>query len=90
MIRSPEGKNSETDDIVRKVQEALAGKNQTIRDLTEREKTLTKALEDAKKELVRAKEIARSHDQMIETLGNILSEDASQSDSEANGRPRAG
>ena len=85
MMKSPEGKTPGTDDIVRKIQEALAKKNQIIRELTERENTLTKALEDAKKELVRAKEIARSHDQLIETLGNILSEDASQSEPEARG-----
>ena len=85
MMKSPEGETPGTDDIVRKIQEALAKKNQIIRELTERENTLTKALEDAKKELVRAKEIARSHDQLIEALGNILSEDASQSEPEARG-----
>jgi hypothetical protein len=90
MVKPPEGKDPATNDIVRKVQEALVKKNQLIRELTEREKTLTKALEDAKRELLRAKEIVQSHDQLIETLGSILSEDASQSGSEANGRPRAG
>ena len=80
-MKSHLDKNKASDDaIVKKVRETIAKKNTVIQDLKERLQSMESALEDAKAELIRAKDTVRSHDNLIEALDDILSEDASQND----------
>lgn len=85
MRKTPDETNLSNEDIIKKVRESLEKKNRVIQDLRNRQSELEKALEDAKRELIRAKELADSHDRMMETLENILSEDPTRNDPKGNG-----